>query len=593
MLDAARKCWKLLPAKLRWSLVAVFVFMHVEALAQLTLVASFFPFLQAMTDPSAAFPEWAGQRLARMDPVDRLYLLGGLVIAAAVAANAVGAVHSLCVARFGTAVNAHLSSRLLRGYLSRPYSFFLTRNSSEFLRTIFSEIDLMTDGFVDSAMLAVSRVLTILALGSLLVAANPAVALGALAVFGGVYAIFYRCLRGRLIRTAEERAEAEDLRFQAVNEAFATIKELKVLHREAGFVEKFERPSRCYFRSLERVQLYAGLPRYAVEAIAFAGMVAVALFLVRSGGGISDALPLLGVFALAGYKLLPAVRGLFNCVSEMRYYRGSVDTIYRECAGDAECGVEAAERGSEVTSVPERLPCRRTIELRQVGFRYSGSRKFALSGLNLRIAARTSVGICGRSGSGKTTLIDLLLGLLEPREGELRVDDVAVGSDLRAAWQANCGYVPQQVQLTDDSIRANIALGIPANEIDDERVRRAARLAAIAPLIEEELPDGYETRVGEHGVTLSGGQRQRIGIARALYHDPDVIVLDEATNALDAETERAVMEAVRSLAGKKTVIAIAHQPSALRTMDRILWMENGKITREERRTEVSPAPSGR
>ncbi len=554
--------------------------MNLHAVAQLLLVGSFVPFLEAATGSGslegggalAAVWDWAGLP----DGAVSLTWLGGLVVVAVVFANAVGAVHGIAVARFSAGLNARLSSRLLRNYLMRPYVYHLGHNSSEFLRTIFSEVDFVSDGFLEAGLNAVARFLTIVGLGVVLLLVHPGVTLLAGGFLAGSYSLIYLLLRRRLVAAAETRSECDDARYQAVAEAFGTVKEVKVMQRERFFLEAFEKPSRRYFRNLEKAQIYSELPRHLVETIAFAGMVGVALVLLREKGGMSGALPVLGLFAVAGYRLLPAIKGFYTCVSQMRYFRGSVETVYRECVEAERAAGERREMEERETRT-ERLPFRRAIELREVSFSYPGGSRAAVSGVDLTIPVRARVGFCGRSGSGKTTLADIVLGLLEPDSGRILVDGVGLDSGNRAAWQRNCGYVPQQIFLTDDTIRSNIAFGVPVGEIDDERVRAAARLANLGGFIEAGLPEGYETKVGERGVRLSGGQRQRIGIARALYHDPEVIVLDEATSSLDAETERAIVEAVQSLAGRKTILMIAHRLSTIRESDLLVFLEEGEV----------------
>lgn len=582
MFDAFRKCWGLLPSNLRWGVLGIFLLMNLHALAQLAMVGAFLPFLEMVAGSGSGDTGFLSAVRAQLGPMEDsawLMLFGGCVIAAVFLANVLGAAHGICVARFASAVNAHLSSFLLRSYLLRPYLFYLNHNTSEFLRNIFSEIDFVSDGFLESAMNAMGRILTVAGLGLLLLLVNPWITVAAGFFFAASYTLVYFILRRRLIQAAEERSECDDLRYKAVSEAFGTIKELKVLRRERYFIDAFEEPSRRYFQNLEKVQVYAELPRNVVESIAFAGMVAVALLLLRAHEGVAGALPVLGLFAVAGYRLLPTIKGLYSCLSRMRYYRSSVDTIYRECSRlmvHSEGGVSMciAEKG---TGEAHRLPLESGIQLNDVSFRYPGGSRPAVGQINLTIPVRARVGFCGKSGSGKTTLVDLILGLLQPESGEITVDGVRVDDANRAAWQRNCGYVPQQIYLTDDTIRQNIAFGIPARDVDDGMVRTAARLANIDTFIEAELPDGYETKVGERGVRLSGGQRQRIGIARALYHDPEVIVLDEATSSLDSETERAIMEAVNSLAGRKTILMIAHRLSTIKASDLIVYMENGSV----------------
>jgi ABC-type bacteriocin/lantibiotic exporter with double-glycine peptidase domain len=547
--------------------------MHLQAAAQLLLVASFFPFLDAISnsaDSGGGGMGFVANWWPTYSESARLGILGSIVIAAVVIANLLGTFHSIAIARFSATLDSQLASRLLRGYLMRPYAYHLNRNSSEFLRTIFSEIGFVTNGFLASAMGACAQLLTILGIGTLLFVMNPGIALAAGVFFGTSYALIYFLVRKRLVKAAEQRAESDDARYQAATEAFATIKELKILGREPYFLDAFERPSRDYFQNLAKAQLYSELPRHLVETIAFGGMVGIALLLLRRHGGVAGALPVLGVFAVAGYRLLPAIKGLYSSFSQLRYYRESVDTIYQACG-------ELNETFDATAELPAPLPFQKMIEFRNVSFTYPGSDRPVLHNIDLTLPVRARIGLRGRSGAGKTTLADLILGLFAPGAGEIRIDGVLLTDENRRAWQRNCGYVPQQICLIDGSVRANIAFGIAPEAIDDAQVRAAAQLANLREFVENELPEGYETQVGERGVRLSGGQRQRIGIARALYHNPEVIVLDEATSSLDPETEEAIVDALRTLAGRKTVIMIAHHFATIQESDILIHLDKGRL----------------
>jgi ABC-type multidrug transport system fused ATPase/permease subunit len=288
-------------------------------------------------------------------------------------------------------------------------------------------------------------------------------------------------------------------------------------------------------------------------------------------GGI---IPVVGVYAFAGYRLLPALQQVFSGATQIRYSQGALDEVHEMVAridatlADADAFVDRAD--------VEALPFKERIELRDVAFAYEGGEP-VLRGLNFDIPLRASVAFVGTTGAGKTTLVDVILGLLTPTGGTLSVDGVTLNSETVPQWQKNLGYVAQSIYLTDDTVARNIALGLPEDAIDMDAVKRAADMAQVHRFIEEELPDGYATVVGERGVRLSGGQRQRIGIARALYHDPEVLVFDEATSALDGATERAVYEAIRELSGRKTILTIAHRLATVQDADTIFMLDRGRI----------------
>jgi ABC-type multidrug transport system fused ATPase/permease subunit len=380
--------------------------------------------------------------------------------------------------------------------------------------------------------------------------------------YGGIFVASRRYLR----RVGREAVAAGAARLTAVNEALGGFKDLKVSGREAAAFARYEAPSRRYAEVQAAVMAIAGLPRYALEAVAVGGMVIVASLMAGREGSFADTLPLLGAYAFAGLRLMPAMQNLFNALARLRFVRGSLEDELRD-ARDEEPLAEA----------PEPLPFADTLTLRGVTFAYPGTDAPTLRDLDLTLHRRRSLAIVGRTGSGKSTLVDVLLGLLEPASGVLEVDGVAVRPEQRRAYRRLFGYVPQSIYLLDDTIERNVAFGMPDAAIDAAAVRRACALAQIGEFIERELPDGYATVVGERGVRLSGGQRQRIGIARALYHGPEVLVFDEATSALDVHTERQVYQALEGLARTHTVVTIAHRLETVANVDRVVVLDGGEV----------------
>jgi ABC-type multidrug transport system fused ATPase/permease subunit len=281
-------------------------------------------------------------------------------------------------------------------------------------------------------------------------------------------------------------------------------------------------------------------------------------------------------------KLLPALQQIYYGMASIRTGKPYLDAIYRDSTG-----VGGAEPGAPAQADPvSHLPLTRVLDLRNATYSYPNHDRTALKDLTLSIPARTTVGIVGGSGAGKTTLVDLMLGLLIPQSGEIVVDGTRIDQGNLRSWQRSIGYVPQNIFLADSSVAENIAFGMSPEEVDMIAIERAARLAALHDFVTTELPDGYQTQVGERGVRLSGGQRQRIGIARALYHDPDLLVLDEATSALDNLTERAVMEAIRNIGNEKTIVLIAHRLSTVIDCERIFLLEKGKVVSEGKYDEL-------
>jgi ABC-type multidrug transport system fused ATPase/permease subunit len=303
----------------------------------------------------------------------------------------------------------------------------------------------------------------------------------------------------------------------------------------------------------------------------------VLMMLISGNGNISEVIPVLGVFAFAGLKIFPAMQQTYQALTLMRTVHPMLQNLHRDIRATRQTQPTAAISSQLSTDARIRLPFSRSLRLKGICYAYPATDRPALCSFDAEIAARSTVGIVGGSGVGKTTAVDVILGLLEPQSGSILVDDVAVTPGNLRSWQNAIGYVPQSIYLIDGTVAENIALGLPSADIDMAAVERAASIARLHDFVISELPSGYATAVGERGIRLSGGQRQRIGIARALYHDPEVLILDEATSALDNLTERAFMEAVQSLGGKKTIIMIAHRLSTVRDCEQIVLMEQGRV----------------
>jgi len=411
-----------------------------------------------------------------------------------------------------------------------------------------------------------------LTLSALLIAVQPGLAFSVVVVLGSIYGMIYLGTRVWLNRIGEDRVLANRERFTAAAEAFAGAKEIRLLGREDDYLERYRQPSQRLARHQANAALLQELPQYAIEALAFGGILLLVLILMRDEDGIAHVLPLIGLYGLAGKQLIPAFQKIYGTISAIRFNMPSVESILNDLSAAAR-----DERPSGRIPVAPPFVPERDIAIVDLGYRYPGSERWALRGVNLTIPARGTVGFVGASGAGKTTLIDLLLGLLEPEEGALLIDGTPLNADSVRRWQAALGYVPQHIFLADQHVAANIALGVPEREIDFAAVEQAARLANLHKFVVRELPQGYRTLIGERGVRLSGGQRQRIGIARALYRNPAVLLFDEATSALDNPTEQAVMEAIHNLAGDKTILLVAHRLTTVKPCQRIHVLEQGQI----------------
>lgn len=481
---------------------------------------------------------------------------------------------SYAIIRFGTMRGFTISSRLLQSYLHQPYTWFLGRNSADISKSVLQEVEqLVMRVFIPGLRMLGSVVLATTIIGFLLFV-DPVVAITSAALIGGGYFVIYLRLRGRLLRLGVAILADNKERFRVTQEVTGGFKEVKLMGLEDSYVRRFNHPAMRRARRTALSQIMNELPRYALEALTFGVLISlVRILLLRSGGDLAGALPVLGIFAFSVMRLLPALQQIYRSLAQIRNGKAVLDHIH---ADHAEADLLA--KGKPAASpASQRINITRELVLSGVSYAYPAAEKTALSDLSLRITAHTTVGIVGGTGAGKTTLIDLVLGLLTPDAGEISVDGTPITRDNVRAWQRTLGYVPQSIYLIDDTVAANIAFGVPRDAIDMDAVERAAKVAALHAFVMQEMPQAYQTMVGERGVRLSGGQRQRIGIARALYHDPSLLIMDEATSALDNITERDVMEAVQNIRADKTIILIAHRLSTVRNCDTIFLLENGRL----------------
>ena len=484
---------------------------------------------------------------------------------------AVKALGTYATIRFSTMRGYTISSRLLEAYLSQPYPWFLRRNSAELEKNVLSEVDGLVSRVILPCLRIVSNSLLVLAILAFLLLVDPLVTLFCGGVLGLGYGLIYLRFRGRLHRLGQDMMDAYENRFLVAQEATGGIKDVKVMGLEATYVRSYSIAAVKAAKSGATMGVMSELPRFVLEAITFGTMLAlILLLLLQSGGNVTEIVPTLGVIAFSTMRLLPSLQQIYHSLVSVRGATAILDAIVADFASTPALPLADATR-------TEPLRLERELELANVHFAYAEAERPTLRGVDLVIPARTTVGIVGGTGAGKTTLVDLVLGLLTPDQGEIRVDGQVITRENVRAWQGTLGYVPQSIYLTDETIASNIAFGVPKDEIDMAAVERAAKIAALHDFVLSDLPQGYDTFVGERGVRLSGGQRQRIGIARALYRDPTLLIMDEATSALDNITERVVMEAVNRIRADKTVILIAHRLTTVKTCDTIFLMDRGRL----------------
>ena len=574
MIRTYRMIWQILTPRERQRYLILFGLSIVTALFEVAGVAVILPFLKIISDPAYLHQNaalvWFGHVSGLQSDLSLTVAVGIAVFGFISLGMAVRAAASYAEIRFGLMRAYSIGRRLLIGYLQQPYVFFLSRNSADFGQNLLSEVDLVIRESVLPAVLLVSSTLVTLMITAFLFVLQPYVALGAAILLVSVYTGVYRSLRGWLGRIGAARFVANRDRFHVVNEAMGGIKELKLMGLESQFLQRFSGPAHDMAQQQTLGLVIGRLPRFALETVLYGGFILmVLLMVVTESAALDDALPTFGLIGMAGMKLFPALQSIYSNLTSIRYSTEALEKLHQSVTSLAD-PVE-----QDLTAPPLKLD--RDLRLQGLTFRYPGAEVLSLDGLTLDIQARTTIGIVGGTGAGKTTLIDLILGLLRPDSGQILVDGAEVTADRVRAWQQSLGYVPQAIFLSDESVADNIAFGVDPAHIDRAAVERAARIANLHDFVIRDLPQAYDTLVGERGVRLSGGQRQRIGIARALYHNPDVLILDEATSALDNLTEKAVMDAVHNLGHAKTIIMIAHRLTTVQGCDTIYLLNQGKV----------------
>lgn len=575
MIDVYKKILLLLDARERRQFWLLTILMVLVALVEVAGISAVLVLLNMLADPAIISDSRALSAVQDMLGYESLF---SFQIAMAVAVTAVvvfglvvKAVGSYALIRFSAMRGYTISSQLLGAYLHQPYTWFLERNSADVGKNVLNETDSLVARVISPALRLIANVFLVVAIVGFLLLVDPLVTIMSAGILGGSYALIYLHLREKLRHAGTDLMQTFGERFRVSQEAMGGIKDVKLLGLEENYTGVYRAAAYRGARTVATLGVMSELPRFVLEAITFGTLLTVILILLlRSDGNIVDIVPTLGVFAFSVMRLLPALQQIYHGLATMRGGKAVLDTLVGDYA-------EAGRTQQPYSTAQDQLHLKHDLELSQVHFTYATATRPALAGLDLKISARTTVGIVGGTGAGKTTLIDLILGLLVPDEGEIRVDGISVTSENRRGWQQTLGYVPQSIFLSDDDIAGNIAFGVPKERIDMAAIERAARAAALHDFVVSDLPQGYATLVGERGVRLSGGQRQRIGIARALYRDPSLLIMDEATSALDNITERVVMEAVQNIRGDKTVILIAHRLSTVRNCDMIFLMEHGQL----------------
>lgn len=572
-MNTIRTILSLLDSSQRRRCALLLVVFSVSALLQVVGVASIAPFV-ALLDNTQLIHTNRWLRAA--------YELGGFqtdsqfliwfavaVMAMTIISNLVGALTTQIAVRTSFALGADFQRDMFRGYLRQDYSRLARINTATLMSALSQEAARFVYMVLTPLLNLVGFVLTALTIVLLLIVIDPVAATAVSLIVATIYAATYRLSTHRLAFHGARVSEINEKRFRLMSESLGGLKEVKLLGTESHYETLFERLNSTGQQSNAAVVLLTDLPRFFLEAAAFCALLGLAVYMLIQGDNTASIVAVLSLYAMAGYRLLPVAQNILRCASSIKAHASVVDVIEPHIR-TGRSTINEISAGSHVESLQTG-----PIALHDVTYTYPNSTIASLSKVSVRIPEHAITVLVGASGAGKSTLADVLLGLLRPSSGQMTVNGQTIDSSNVRAWQRNLGYVPQSIYLLDASIAENIAMGSPETP-DMARVTRAARLASLNRFIES-LPNGYLQSTGERGGMLSGGQRQRIGIARALYHDAEVLIMDEATSALDAITENEILESLRSLRHEKTIIMVAHRMSTIQAADWVVYLKDGAV----------------
>ncbi len=571
IIQLLKRLWCHISPRRRGQFGLLLLLMLLASFAEILSIGAVLPFLSVLTTPERIFEMSIAQPVIRaLMLTEPKQLLLPLTIAFGLAALIAGAMRLLLLwasTRLSFAAGADLSISIYRRTLYQPYAVHCARNSSEVIDGITGKangvINVITSvlTLISSATLLITILITLLSV-------NLSIALTAFGGFGLIYLVIIRFTRKKLSINSERMAHESTQVIKSLQEGLGGIRDVLIDGSQATYCQIYSNADLPLRRAQGSTAFIAASPRYAMESLGLMLIATLAYSLAQQTDGIAKAIPVLGALALGAQRLLPVLQQAYGAWTGIRGMQASLQNALEL--------LDQPLPGYALQAVAQPLPFSHNINLKQLGFRYSSQTPYVLTQINLTIAKGSRIGFIGATGSGKSTLLDIVMGLLQPTDGSLLIDNHKVTPSNQRAWQAHIAHVPQAIFLADSTIEENIAFGVPNDEIDHFRVRQAALQAQISESIES-WPKQYQTFVGERGVRLSGGQRQRIGIARALYKQADVIIFDEATSALDNVTEQAVMQAIEGLSQDLTVLIIAHRLTTLKNCTQIVELGEGGI----------------
>lgn len=548
----------------------------IMAFAEIVGIASIAPFMALVGDISllegggifAKFYRFSGVS----SPTDFIFYAGLTVLLTLTFSTLISMYTIWKLSLYATKVGTEISNRLYSHYMQQGWLFHSSTSNAQLTKQVASEAMRVTDSIIQPLLHMNAKIVLATFISISILIYDPLIAISGLIVFTCAYISLYILVRNRLRMNGYKISLIATERFRLINEGFGGIKDVLLLNRRYDFVKRFQHSGKEFAHVLGTNAAISQVPRYFMELIAFGAMISLVLLLIKlHEGDLGTVLPILAVYALAAFKLLPALQQIYASITQIKGNEAAFEAIKEDLIESLNTLNNIDQKVSN-----EHLVLNQQISFKDMSFTYPGKTNPAVNCLNMIIPVNSVIGLVGASGSGKSTTIDLLIGLLNPQTGGLYVDDICINIDNKRAWQNTIGFVPQDIFLSEGTIAENIAFGLSIQDINLDQVSKAIELANLSELIDQ-LPEGVNTKVGERGVQLSGGQRQRIAIARALYHQADVLVFDEATSALDGITEKIIMEAIHKLSGQKTIIMIAHRLKTVQKCDIIYIMDKGEI----------------
>lgn len=575
MLKHIKQLFLLLSSEQRKKFYILQFLVVISAVMEIVSIASIIPFMTLVGDMSLLQQDTTISELYKLSGISPesqfVFLLGIGVLVIFMISSIISMFTLWSLFMFANKTGTDMGNRLYNHYLRQDWLFHANGSSAQLTKKISTETSRVTSQVLMPLMQMNARIVLALLMSVSITLYDPQVALMGLSAFAIGYFMIFRLVKSRLKQNGEAISKVNEQRFRLMNEGFGGIKDVLLFGRNNDFIKRFSQAGDTFAYSQGTNQSLAQVPRYMVELVAFGFMIMLVLYLIAThNGNIGLILPVLTVYTLAGFRLLPAFQQIFACLANIKGNISAFESIHQDLVDSIQTETKTQLSGQGF------LDLKNEISLKDITFTYPGRSKPALTQLSMSIPAHSVIGIVGASGSGKSTLIDILLGLINPHQGELKIDGETINDSNRRSWQNTIGFVAQSIFLSEGTIAENVAFGIPKDDINLNQVELTLELSNLMPLIKS-LEDGIHTKVGERGVQLSGGQRQRIGIARALYHKAEVLVFDEATSSLDGITEKMVMEAIHDFSGQKTIVLIAHRLKTVQKCDQIFFLDKGKV----------------